>query len=591
MRGLRWSLCVLAVVTNTRGTQDAIANGETRTISILHMHTKEEITVTFKSGGYYNASALEKLNWALRDWRRDEPIKMDPRLFDVLWEVHREVGSDGPFRVVSAYRSPQTNAMLRRRSRAVAEQSQHMVGKAMDFYLPDASPAKVREIAMRMQRGGVGYYPTAYTPFTHLDVGSVRSWPRMPREQLARIFPDGKTVHIPADGQPLSGYETARAEILSRGGSVAGYGATDYDEGALIASGSGKGFWAALFGGGEEDEARPQRGGNRRGLMAGRRAGPAPTQTAFADNDPLGRFQTAQAPQAEQAVPLKERLSARGRRRGAPEEAPAQPAAPAAPAIERTQVAALAEAPKPSPAAQAQAAAELARPPANEPAKPSLIDAPIPVARPRNLLDPTQVASTMMPETEGAAGKIILAPAPPARPIALSTPVAGSMFSTATVEPKPEGTPTLAPMPPARPVEIASLSAEAAPQAELAEKPAPAGRLVRIDHPAPPERPRLAALAVPPPAPAVARVAAPAASERDALQALFVQAQAPARPASPPRVVTAKARVAAPTPDAIAQEEAPAAALGFAKIEAGDLRTDRFAGPAIRPLPTNFVQQ
>lgn len=87
-----------------RGTQDAIANGDTRTITIRHMHTKEETTVTFKRDGRYDSAALEKLNWALRDWRNDDPIRMDPRLFDVVWEVQRQLGSDQPFHVVSAYR-------------------------------------------------------------------------------------------------------------------------------------------------------------------------------------------------------------------------------------------------------------------------------------------------------------------------------------------------------------------------------------------------------------------------------------------------------------------------------------------------------
>ena len=115
--------------------------------------------------------------------------------------------------------------MLRRRSSAVAKNSQHMLGKAMDFYLPDVPIDRIRAIGMRMQHGGVGYYPSAYTPFVHLDVGSVRAWPRMTRDQLVRLFPDGKTVHIPADGTPLPGYEQARAEVLAEGWSVAGYSA------------------------------------------------------------------------------------------------------------------------------------------------------------------------------------------------------------------------------------------------------------------------------------------------------------------------------------------------------------------------------
>ena len=212
--------CGIAVAASTSGTQDAIANGDTRTLTIQHMHTKEVLTITFKRWGSYDYAALEKLNWHLRDWRRDEPKRMNPRLFDLLWEVHRESGASGPVNVVSAYRSPETNAMLRRRSRAVAKSSQHMQGNAVDFYVPGMHMSQMREIAMRLQRGGVGYYPTANTPFVHLDVGSVRSWPRMGRDQLARLFPDGKTVHLPAGGGTMPGYDLAYAEILARGGSV-----------------------------------------------------------------------------------------------------------------------------------------------------------------------------------------------------------------------------------------------------------------------------------------------------------------------------------------------------------------------------------
>src|SRR3712207_9390638 len=99
---------------------------------------------------------------------------MDPRLFDTLWEVHREVGSEEAIHVNSAYRSPRPNSMLRRRSSAVAKNSQHMLGKAMDFYLPDVSTARLRAIGMRLQHGGVGYFPNLYTPIGHLYVGRER---------------------------------------------------------------------------------------------------------------------------------------------------------------------------------------------------------------------------------------------------------------------------------------------------------------------------------------------------------------------------------------------------------------------------------
>ncbi|MDB5509012.1 MAG: hypothetical protein JWL93_1481 [Hyphomicrobiales bacterium] len=236
-------------------TQDAIANGDTRTISLHHSHTNESISATFRVDGQYDRASLDKLNWFLRDWRTNEPTKMDPKLFDVIWETYRESGSRQPILIVSAYRSPATNSMLRRRSRAVAEHSQHTLGKAMDMHYQDVSMSKVREIAMRLQRGGVGYYPTAGTPFVHLDVGSVRAWPRMSHDQLARLFPDGKTVHLPSNGGPLARYQEARAEIEARGNRTDPIGS----------GGSGRGFFASLFGRGDEDRAAaPARGGNTR---------------------------------------------------------------------------------------------------------------------------------------------------------------------------------------------------------------------------------------------------------------------------------------------------------------------------------------
>lgn len=235
-------MTVIAAALAPSFTENAAANGETRTIYLYHTHTREQIAATYLVNGRYDQAVLKQLNWFLRDWRRDEPTEMDPRLFDVVWETYRQAGADEPINVVSAYRSPETNAMLRRRSRAVAKYSQHMLGKAMDTTMPGMSMSRIREIGMRMQRGGVGYYPTAGTPFVHLDVGSVRSWPRMTYDQLVRLFPDGKTVHLPSNNQPLARYDEARAEIEARGGAYA------------PVERKSKSFLAFLFGGGEEDE-------------------------------------------------------------------------------------------------------------------------------------------------------------------------------------------------------------------------------------------------------------------------------------------------------------------------------------------------
>ncbi|MCR6636097.1 DUF882 domain-containing protein [Devosia sp.] len=193
--------------------QPALAATE-RALYLYYTHTKETSRIVFKRNGQYVQSGLNELNQFLRDWRRNEPTKMDPRLFDLIWEVYQEVGGSQPINVVSAYRSPATNAMLADKSSGVADNSQHMRGTAMDFFIPGVPLAKLRAVAMSKQVGGVGFYPTSGSPFVHLDVGSVRAWPRMTRAQLKEIFPDGRTMHLPTDGKPLSqeGYNIALAE-------------------------------------------------------------------------------------------------------------------------------------------------------------------------------------------------------------------------------------------------------------------------------------------------------------------------------------------------------------------------------------------
>ena len=169
---------------------------------------------------------------------------MDRHLFDILWEVYRDVDGKKPIQIISSYRSPATNAMLRRRSSGVARFSQHMLGHAMDFYIPDVPLEQIRFAGLRLQRGGVGFYPTSGSPFVHLDTGSIRHWPRMNHDQLARVFPDGRTVHVPSDGKPLKGYELALADIEKRGNG---------DDAATVSKPS---LFARLFRGksSEEDE-------------------------------------------------------------------------------------------------------------------------------------------------------------------------------------------------------------------------------------------------------------------------------------------------------------------------------------------------
>ena len=198
--------------------QNASAEGDTRTLSFHHVHTGEDITITFKRNGRYDDAALKKLDWFMRDWRKEKSTRMDPHLFDLLWEAYREVGATQPIDVICGYRSPDTNSMLRRRSSGVAQNSKHITGQAMDFFIPGVPLEKIRAVGLRLQRGGVGFYPTSGSPFVHLDTGTIRHWPRMTHDQLVKVFPDGRTVHIPSDGHPLKGYALALADVERRGG-------------------------------------------------------------------------------------------------------------------------------------------------------------------------------------------------------------------------------------------------------------------------------------------------------------------------------------------------------------------------------------
>lgn len=262
-------LCIAALMSITVILPQVVAPAAAaseRALYLYYTHTKETARIVFKRNGQYVQSGLNELNQFLRDWRRNEPTKMDPRLFDLVWEVYQEVGASQPINIVSAYRSPATNAMLAAKSSGVADNSQHMRGTAMDFFIPGVPLAKLRAAAMRKQVGGVGYYPTSGSPFVHLDTGSVRAWPRMTRAQLQDIFPDGKTMHLPTDGKPLSqqGYQVALAEWKR----CHAYPCNGSSSGTQVAEGgSGRSLMDLFFGG--DDAPAPAAA-----------AAPAPVQVA-----------------------------------------------------------------------------------------------------------------------------------------------------------------------------------------------------------------------------------------------------------------------------------------------------------------------
>jgi hypothetical protein len=145
-----------------------------RTLSLVNFNTQDVLTVTYWSNGAYHRQALDQLNQFLRDTRENQATEMDPLLFDVLWHTLQVTGFQGTVEVLSAYRSPTTNAWLASVSRGVARDSQHMNGNAMDVRFVGMPVFKMRQAARSLGMGGVGYYPRS--GFVHLDTGPVRYW-------------------------------------------------------------------------------------------------------------------------------------------------------------------------------------------------------------------------------------------------------------------------------------------------------------------------------------------------------------------------------------------------------------------------------
>ncbi len=174
---------------------DSEAGGETRTISLYHVHTKENISVTYMQNGRYVPSAMKKINYLMRDWRRDQVVTIDPKTLDLMWELHADLGSKRPIHIVCGFRSNKTNAFLRRIGRNVARESQHVKGKAIDFYFPDVDTKKIRNAALYRKIGGVGYYRSSGGPsgFLHVDSGKIRHWgPAISRTQMVAVLSEGR---------------------------------------------------------------------------------------------------------------------------------------------------------------------------------------------------------------------------------------------------------------------------------------------------------------------------------------------------------------------------------------------------------------
>ncbi len=146
-------------------------------LRLHHLHTGEDIDIVYRIGNTYIPAALEKLNYFLRDHRTQAVSSYDPKEFDLLHALMAKLGrADGVIDIVCGYRTPWSNAFLRqgRASSGVAEHSQHMLAKAIDIRVPGVPTTTLRDTALELHGGGVGYYPV--NQFVHVDVGPVRQW-------------------------------------------------------------------------------------------------------------------------------------------------------------------------------------------------------------------------------------------------------------------------------------------------------------------------------------------------------------------------------------------------------------------------------
>ncbi len=145
-----------------------------RVLAFFNTHTGERLRITYYKNGAYHPNALQQIDHILRDHRTGDMVAMDPRLLDLLYGVKCRLAVDAPFHIISAYRSPQTNAMLRKQGSGVAKRSYHLLGRAIDIRLPGCDTRKLKRTCLALRGGGVGYY--AKSDFVHVDTGEIRTW-------------------------------------------------------------------------------------------------------------------------------------------------------------------------------------------------------------------------------------------------------------------------------------------------------------------------------------------------------------------------------------------------------------------------------
>jgi uncharacterized protein YcbK (DUF882 family) len=145
-----------------------------RQLSLYNLHTEEKLKATYWAEGEYQPDGLAEINHLLRDHRSGEHTDMDPQLLNLMFLLHEKAQSKQAFHIISGYRSPASNEMLRKNSTGVAQKSLHTLGMAVDLRLPGIELEALRDMALSLQGGGVGYYPKS--DFIHIDTGRVRQW-------------------------------------------------------------------------------------------------------------------------------------------------------------------------------------------------------------------------------------------------------------------------------------------------------------------------------------------------------------------------------------------------------------------------------
>lgn len=148
--------------------------GENHRLSFYNIHTRERLETCYRTDGKLVRPAMQQINYILRDFRTGEIKPIDPNLLDLLYRIVTEVKPRTPISIISGYRCPRTNAALRRVTTGVAKNSLHMKGRAIDIRIPGYRTADLRQLAINIGRGGVGYYPASN--FVHLDTGPIRTW-------------------------------------------------------------------------------------------------------------------------------------------------------------------------------------------------------------------------------------------------------------------------------------------------------------------------------------------------------------------------------------------------------------------------------